>query len=344
MISGVPLVQLTLARLREFVREPEALFWAFIFPIIMSVAMAVAFPARGSRPVLVAIETGSGAERVRQALGASPGVTVRDIDPRDEPRAIREGEVHLVVVPTSPPTYRFDASREESRVARLVVDQALKRSEGRADPWNAREEPLEIAGSRYIDWLIPGIIGMGIMSTGMWGVSFSIVQARLRKLLKRLAASPMRKTDYLLAQLLARLVFLAPEVIVPLGFGAIALGVPIRGSYGAIAIVSLIGALAFSAVGLLAGSRPRTFEAVSGILNLSMLPMWILSGVFFSASNFPDAAQPVIQSLPLTALVDALRGVILEGAALGDVGGELARLGVWTIVPFAIAIRIFKWR
>jgi ABC-type multidrug transport system permease subunit len=185
---------------------------------------------------------------------------------------------------------------------------------------------------------------MGIMSTGMWGVSFSIVQARLRKVLKRLAASPMRKTDYLLAQLLARLVFLAPEVVVPLGFGVVALGLPIRGSYGAIAVVSLVGALAFSALGLLAGSRPRTFEAVSGILNLSMLPMWILSGVFFSAANFPDSVQPFIQSLPLTALIDALRGVILEGATLRDVGGELARLGAWTIVPFAIALRIFKWR
>jgi ABC-type multidrug transport system permease subunit len=339
-----PLVQLTLARLREFIREPEALFWAFIFPIIMSVAMAIAFPARGTRPVRVGIEAGPGADRVRAVLSASPGVTVRDIAPPDEPRAIREGEVHLVVIPTSPPTYRFDAAREESRVARLVVDDALKRSAGRADPWDAREQPMEIAGSRYIDWLIPGIVGMGIMSTGMWGVSFSIVQARLRKVLKRLAASPMRKTDYLLAQLLARLVFLAPEVVVPLGFGVVALGLPIRGSYGAIAVVSLVGALAFSALGLLAGSRPRTFEAVSGILNLSMLPMWILSGVFFSAANFPDSVQPFIQSLPLTALIDALRGVILEGATLRDVGGELARLGAWTIVPFAIALRIFKWR
>jgi ABC-type multidrug transport system permease subunit len=271
-------------------------------------------------------------------------VAVRDLAPRDEPRAIREGEVHLVVIPTSPPTYRFDAAREESRIARLVVDEALKRAGGRADPWTAREDPIQIAGSRYIDWLIPGIVGMGIMSTGMWGVSFSIVQARLRKLLKRLAASPMRRSDYLLAQLVARLVFLAPEVIVPLGFGALVLGLPIRGSYGAIAAVCLIGALAFSALGLLAASRPRTFEAISGILNLCMLPMWILSGVFFSAANFPDAVQPFIQALPLTALIDALRAVILEGAAVREVSSELALLVVWTIVPFAIAIRIFRWR
>jgi ABC-type multidrug transport system permease subunit len=343
-VTNKPLIQLTLARLREFVREPEALFWAFVFPIVMSVALAIAFPARGTRPILVGVESGPGADRIRQTLSAASGVAVRDLAPRDEPRAIREGEVHLVVIPTSPPTYRFDAAREESRIARLVVDEALKRAGGRADPWTAREDPIQIAGSRYIDWLIPGIVGMGIMSTGMWGVSFSIVQARLRKLLKRLAASPMRRSDYLLAQLVARLVFLAPEVIVPLGFGALVLGLPIRGSDGAIAAVCLIGALAFSALGLLAASRPRTFEAISGILNLCMLPMWILSGVFFSAANFPDAVQPFIQALPLTALIDALRAVILEGAAVREVSSELALLVVWTIVPFAIAIRIFRWR
>ena len=199
-------------------------------------------------------------------------------------------------------------------------------------------------GSRYIDWLIPGIVGMGIMSNGMWGIGFSIVQARMRKLLKRMVASPMRKSDYLLAQLLARLVFLAPEVAVPLGFGVLAFGMPVNGSLGAITVVTLIGALAFGALGLLLGSRARTFEAVSGLMNLAMLPMWLLSGVFFSASNFPRRVQPVIQALPLTALVDALRAVVLEGATLRAVSGELLLLTFWTVVPFAVALRIFKWR
>jgi ABC-type multidrug transport system permease subunit len=133
-----------------------------------------------------------------------------------------------------------------------------------------------IAGSRYIDWLIPGILGMNIMSTGMWGMGFSIVQARLRKLLKRLVASPMRKREYLLAQMLARLVFLAPEVVVPLAFGALVLGMPVRGSLGTIGAVCIVGAFCFTALGLLAASRPRTIEAISGILNLTMLPMWVL--------------------------------------------------------------------
>jgi len=182
------------------------------------------------------------------------------------------------------------------------------------------------------------------MSNGMWGVGFSIVQARMRKLLKRMIASPMQKREFLLAQLMARLLFLAPEVAVPLVFGALAFRMPINGSIGAIAVVSLVGALAFGAIGLLLGSRAKTFEAVSGLMNVAMLPMWLLSGVFFSSSNFPEAIQPMIQSLPLTALVDALRAVVLEGSSVNGVRGELVRLAIWTVAPFAVALRIFKWR
>jgi ABC-type multidrug transport system permease subunit len=185
---------------------------------------------------------------------------------------------------------------------------------------------------------------MGIMSTGMWGIAFSIVQTRMRKLLKQLVASPMRRRDYLVAQVLARLIFLLPEVAVPLAFGALVLGVPIRGTPWAIAAVSFVGALAFGGMALLAASRAKTFEAISGILNLSMLPMWVLGGVFFSASRFPASLQPMIQVLPLTALNNALRTVILEGSSLNVVRGELSLMAAWGLIPFAIALRVFRWR
>jgi ABC-type multidrug transport system permease subunit len=339
-----PLIELTLMRLREFVREPEAVFWAFVFPIVMSVVMAAAFPSRNTQPVPVGIAEGPESGAVRTALANAPGVVIREVPPGGEERALREGEVHLIVIATRPPAYQFDLARAESRTARLVVDDALKRAEGRVDPWVAREVPVDVPGSRYIDWLIPGMVAMGIMSNGMWGIGFAIVQARMRKLLKRLVASPMSRREYLMAQLLARLLFLAPEVAIPIGFGVLAFGMPVHGSVAAIAIVTLVGSLAFGALGLLLGSRARTFEAVSGLMNLAMLPMWLLSGVFFSASNFPPAVQPAIQALPLTALVDALRAVVLEGATVSAVRGELLLLGVWTIVPFALALRIFKWR
>ena len=170
------------------------------------------------------------------------------------------------------------------------------------------------------------------------------VQMRLRKMMKRLAASPMRKWEFLLAQVLARLLFLGPEVAVPLVFGVFAFGMPVRGSILALALVALLGALAFGSIGLLVGSRVRTLEAISGLMNLMMVPMWVLSGVFFSSSNFPEVVQPFIRVLPLTALVDALRGVVLEGATLGGIRFEMATLAVGAIVPFSIGLRIFKWR
>ena len=339
-----PLIELALARLREFVREPEAIFWAFIFPIVISVTLAIAFPGGGSKPVLVAVEPGGDTNAIRDALQRTPGVTVRDVPAGTEARALREGEVHLLLVPTEPPTYRFDPTRAEGRAARLLVDEALKRAAGRRDPWTAREAPVQVAGSRYVDWLIPGIVGMNIMGTSMWGISFSIVTARMRKLLKRLIASPMRRRDFLLAQLLARVVFLAPEVIVPLAFGALVLGMPIQGSWASIAAVCTIGALAFGAIGLLAATRVRTIEGISGLMNVIMLPMWILSGVFFSSSNFPDAVQPFVHALPLTSLVDALRTVILDGGGVSAVRGELAQLAAWAVVPFGLAVSLFRWR
>jgi ABC-2 type transport system permease protein len=343
-MSDLPLVQLALARLREFVREPEALFWAFVFPVVMSVVMAVAFPAGGSSPALVGVASGPDEEVVRRTLGQEAGISVRDLAPGSEQRALREGEVHLIVVPTAPPTYRFDPGRAESRTARLLVDDALKRGAGRIDPWTAREERQEIPGSRYIDWLIPGLVGLGIMSTSMWGIGFSVAQSRMRKVLKLLVATPMSRRDYLGAQMLARLVFLGPEVAIPVAFGVFALDVPMRGSIAALALVSVVGALAFGALGLFVASRARTFEAISGLMNVSMLPMWLLSGVFFSAANFPDSIQPLVQSLPLTALNDALRAVILEGSTVGAVQAEVWVLLAWGMVSFAVALRIFRWR
>ena len=318
-----PIVQLTLARFREFIREPEAVFWTFVFPIVVSLALAMAFPSRADSDVLVGLQPGTEADSLRTTLMRSGGITIREVRPEDERRALREGVVNVVVVPTDPPTYRFDPAREESRFARAVVDDVLKRAAGRQDPWTAREEPQEVAGSRYIDWFVPGLIGMGLMSNSMWGIGFGIVQARMRKLLKRMIASPMRKSEYLLAQLIARLAFLPAEVLVPLSFAVIAFGMPVNGSAGAIVVTTLVGTLSFGAIGLL---------------------LWILSGVFFSSANFPDAVQPVIHALPLTAQIDALRAIILDGATLADVRGELAVLGIWGVVPFFAALRLFSWR
>ncbi len=339
-----PLVELTQARVLEFFREPEAMFWAFVFPLVLTLALAAAFPSAGDRPIVVGLAQGPQGPATRRALEAAPGLRVVDLTPDQERGALRDGVVHIVVVPADPPTYRYDASQDESHRARLAVDDALKRAAGRVDPWDAVQERVTVPGSRYVDWLIPGLIGMGIMTNGMWAVAFPIVNARLRKLLKRFMASPMKRWEYLLAQVLGRMVFLAPEATLPLAFGSLVLGLPILGTYAAIAVVVLVGALAFGAIGLLLGSRARTIEAVSGLVNAFQLPMWLLSGVFFSYANFPAWLQPVIHALPLTALNDALRAVILDGASLAQVWGEMALVSTWGAVSFGLALKLFRWR
>jgi len=339
-----PLIELTLARFREFLREPEAVFWVFAFPVIMTCALGVAFRSRGTEPVIVGVVAGDGEAAIRRGLETAGGFTIRRIAPDDVERAIRDGRAPVVVVPGTPPAYRYDEARAESQVARLAVDAALQRAAGRTDAFAPREQPIELIGSRYIDWLVPGLLGMNIMGTGLWGVGFAIVQARTRKLLKRLVATPMSRAEYLASHVLSRLLFLALETVVIVGFAWGAFGVAVRGHLAALAVLALLGALSFGGLGLLVASRARTIEGVSGLMNLVMMPMWVLSGVFFASSNFPDVMQPFIQALPLTALNDALRGVMNEGASLAGLRGEVAILLAWGMFPFALALKLFRWQ
>lgn len=229
-------------------------------------------------------------------------------------------------------------------MARLAVDAALQRAAGRRDAFTPEQKPLDLVGSRYIDWLVPGLLGMNIMGTGLWGVGFAIVQARTRKLLKRLVATPMSRAEYLASHVLSRLLFLTLETIVIVGFAWAVFGVAVQGGVVALAVLALLGALSFGGLGLLVASRARTIEGVSGLMNLVMMPMWVLSGVFFASSNFPDVMQPAIQALPLTALNDALRGVMNEGATLTTLRGEVAILLAWGVFPFLLALKLFRWQ
>jgi ABC-2 type transport system permease protein len=340
---GPAVFELARARLLEVIREPEALFWMFIFPVLMAVALGLAFPSRTSDTAIVGVVAGAGADEIAQQLRGVPGVEVQIVAPADVDATVRRAAVQLVIEPGPPVVYRYDPARAESRLARRIADDALQRAAGRADARPVSDEPAASAGSRYIDWLLPGLLGMTIMSTGLWGIGFSIVQARTRKLLKRLIATPMRRRDYLLAQAFARLVFLALELTVLLGSGFLLFGVPMRGSWLLLGVTSLIGAFSFASIGLLAASRARTVEGLSGLLNLIILPMWLLSGVFFASTNFPAAMQPAIQALPLTALNDALRALMLEGAGASALGGELGLLAAWGGITFLTALKVFRW-
>lgn len=338
------LIELTRARIREMIREPEGLFWVFAFPLLMAMGLGFAFRDRPPDRVPIAVVDGAGAAEAVRALNASPALAATVIPRAAGLERLSTGKISLLIEPGNPTRYHFDPTRPESRIARLEANTQLQQAAG-ARPVLATEDSIvREPGSRYIDFLLPGLLGMNLMGTGIWSIGFSIVMARNKKLLKRLAATPMRRSEYLMAQMLSRFLFLVAEVAVLLGFGVMLFNVPIRGSWLALSATSVIGAAAFAGLGLLIASRVQTIEAASGLMNFVMLPMWICSGVFFSAERFPAAVQPFVQLLPLTAAIDALREIMLEGGSLVSTWDEQLILVGWALLSFVTALRIFRWK
>jgi ABC-type multidrug transport system permease subunit len=336
------IVELTLARFRMFFREPSAVFWTFGFPVVLSVALGAAFRNRPPQAVHVAIEAGPGADRLLAAL-SSEEVRAKLEDGAASREDLRVGRVVLVVVPGDPRTYRYDDTRPEARLARALVDDRLQRAEGRVDPTRSVDERVTERGTRYIDFLIPGLIGMNLMSSSMWGIGYLIVDMRTRKLIRRMLATPMRRGDFLLSFVLMRALFVLLEVPVLLAFGWFAFGVRVTGSPVLILALSVLGALTFAGLGLLVASRAQNTQTVGGLMNVVMMPMFIGSGVFFSASNFPDQFQPVLRALPLTVLNDALRAVVNQGATLHQIATPILLLSAWAALSFAAALKLFRW-
>ena len=339
-----PLAELTLVRLKELSREPEAVFWIFIFPIVLAAILGLAFRSRPPEALPVAVVSGPHGDARMAALSSQPELKPRPLDEATARQALARGQVVLVVSADDSPVYAYDPTQPDSRAARLAVDAALQRAAGRTDAFTPGRAEQTEPGTRYVDFLVPGLLGMNLMGTGMWGIGFSLVIARQGNLLKRLVASPVRRSHILGAQLLSRLIFLVPEAGALLLFASLVLGVPVRGSLLLLLGLSLFGAVAFSGLGLLAGARPRTIEGASGVMNLIMVPMWIFSGIFFSTERFPHAMQPFVQALPLTALNNALRAVMLEGTGLAPLLPPLGLLAAWGVVSFVVALRIFRWQ
>ena len=341
-----PLVELTLMRVREFLREKEAVFWVFIFPVLMTFALGIAFRNTGPDKTLVAIENGdTRASETANILSRSPELAATVLSPDEAAQALRSGKVSIVVKPVDDSfEYRFDPTRPESRAARLLVDDVLQRGKGRADVVNVGEARITEPGARYVDFLVPGLIGMNLMGSGLWGLGFTVVIARSRKLLKRFAATPMRRSHYLFSFMLSRLLFLVLEVAAVIVFASLAFGFTVRGSWLSVVLITVLGGFTFSGIGLLVAARPTTIEGVSGLMNFIMLPMWLLSGTFFSSERFPQILQPFIQALPLTALNNVLRALMNEGATLSSNWMPIAILLAWCVVSFLVALKIFKWQ
>jgi ABC-2 type transport system permease protein len=343
-----PLVELTTMRVREFVREREAVFWVFIFPVLMTFALGIAFRNTAPDKTFVAIEgdaTNLSVSELANVLAHSPEISSSVLATDEAARALRSGKVAIIIKPGNDSySLRFDPTRPESRTARLIVDDVLQRARGRTDIVSIGEEKITEPGARYVDFLVPGLIGMNLMGSGLWGLGFTIVIARSRKLLKRLAATPMRRSHYLLSFMLSRLVFLLFEVAAVVVFAWLVFGFTVRGSWLSVSLITLLGGFTFSGIGLLVAARPTTIEGVSGLMNFIMLPMWLLSGTFFSSERFPQVFQPFIKALPLTALNTLLRAVMNEGAPLGANWIHVAILLSWLLVSFVVALKIFRWQ
>jgi ABC-2 type transport system permease protein len=341
-LADHPLVQLTLVRFLEFIREPEALFWVFIFPILLAAGLGLAF--RNQPPSVLKIAVVSG--ELAKAIGQEKLLDVQQMTAADAEEALRTGKVALLAEPGlgGAVQYRYDDTNPEGRTARSLANQAIQRAAGRVDPVTVADRLMREPGSRYIDFLVPGLLGMNLMGSAIWGMGFAIVDARRKKLMKRLIATPMPRPYYLLSFGLSRMVLLVVEVSLLVGFGVLVFKVPLRGSWPELAGLCVLGSLSFSALGLLIASRAKTIEAASGLMNLVMLPMWILSGVFFSAQRFPDFMQPLIKALPLTALINALRANMLQGSGLQQLVPEEIILGTWMAVCFVLAVRLFRWK
>ncbi len=335
------LVQLTFARFRLFFREPEAIFWIFIFPILLAFGLGIAF--RNRPPEVPRI--GVVGPNLAKALTGDKSLSVSLMDRTGGELALKTGRIQLLVISAPDKVvYRYDDTNPDSRTARLMTDRAVQRIGGRVDPFKTVNNFVREPGSRYIDFVVPGLLGMNLMGSAIWGVGLAIVDFRQKKLLKRLIASPMRRWQYLASFVLSRLLMLPFEVVAFLAFAVFVFGVPLRGSLWQLAVLCVVASLSFNALGLLTACRARTIEAASGLMNLVMMPMWIVSGIFFSADRFPGAVQPFIRALPLTALIDALRANMLQGVGFTQLHWEFAVMAAWFVIPFFLALRLFRWR
>lgn len=331
------------ARLREFIREPETVFWVYVFPVLLAIGLGIAFRNQGVQRVFVDIEAHATAAQVAVALRSAPDLTVSIHSPDECRNRLRLGKTALIVIPGQPTTFLFDPAQPDSALAHQRVNDLLQRAAGRRDPIPTADEHVTEPGTRYIDFLIPGLLGMNLLAGGMWGVGYVIVDMRVRKLLKRFIATPMKRSDFLWAAIGSRIAFMIPELVVILGAGVLLFKVPVRGSLLAILFLSLLGAVSFAGLGLLVASRAKNLETVSGWMNLVMMPMWLLSGVFFSPERFPQIWQPVIQAFPLTQFNYALRAVMLEGASLSSQAWRLGILAAWGSISFICTLRWFRW-
>jgi ABC-2 type transport system permease protein len=341
-----PLQELIKARVREFLREPGYVFWVFGFPLLMAIGLGLAFRSKVPEPPRIAV-TARVPDDTARVLAKSPRLHVERQSRSDAQRSLARTRVDLVVDqpdPRGPVVFELDVAQEKALLARATTEDVLERAAGRRNLVAIDEQHVTKSGSRYVDFLLPGLIGLNLMGSSMWSIGYNLVLARKRKLLRRYAVTPMRRSHFLLSYFCSRSVVLVLELAVLIGFGRFVFHTHVQGSILALLVAATLGATAFAALGFLIGARLSSTEVVGGWMNFVQLPMWLLSGSFFSYERFPHWLKFPIRLLPLTAANDALRSIYNDAGTLSSIPFELAVLSVWTVAGFFIAVRAFRWQ
>ncbi|MGB0714286.1 MAG: ABC transporter permease, partial [Phycisphaerae bacterium] len=320
------------------------IFWTYGFPVIMILVLGLAFRNNPEEKIPFDLVESDQTAWVTASLDADR-FDIKVIDADESEDRLRKNKTSLVVTVDANRKcqFAFDPDNPESKVVFAAVNDALQRAAGRQDVLEVSTEIKRARGSRYIDFLVPGLIGMNLMGGGLWGIGFQLVDMRVRKLLKRLMATPMKRADFLFSMVGLRMFFFVPEMGVLLLAAYLIFDIPVKGDLLTIVLVALTGSLAFAGIGLLTACRAKRIETISGLMNLVMLPMWLTSGIFFSSERFPDVVQPLIQALPLTQLNNALRAVILDGETLLTQWVPMLILVAWAVISFTLALRWFRW-
>jgi ABC-2 type transport system permease protein len=368
--------QLITALFREIIREPGVLFWGILFPILMSLGLGLAFTKKADVTRKVAVITGTEISRAQSDTAivadflkkscernASPDkgqwqwkYTVKDdrlgnsvflfysMPWKEAMQLLKRGTINVILLDNNGSAeYHFDPMNPDAQLTYLKLGMLIGKGEILPERSNSEIKPLTVTGTRYIDFLVPGLITMGIMMSSMWGISYGIIEKRSKKLLRRLVATPMKKSHFLIALITVRVTMNFIESAVLFLFSLLAFKITIQGDISALLILFLAGNIAFSGIAVLVSSHTSNTEVGNGLINFVVFPMMVLSGIFFSYQNFPEWSLPVIRNLPLAMLTDGIRSIFNEGAGWHEVAMPILILLSIGALLFSAGLKIFKW-
>ena len=359
------IAQLIGMHLKEFYREPGIIFWAILFPILMAWGLGLAFTKKtelirtialvdeqnslasyeGFGQFFISLNQENGTPLIKKIGNEKLGVTTYQFEKSDWQESIlmlKRGKISMIMeLVNDSITYHFDPLNPEAQLAYLQITSAFNNNE--KDIASANISPLTQTGTRYIDFLVPGLMAMSIMMSCMWGISYSLIDKRMKKLLRRMVATPMKKANFLFAQFVARLILNFMESALLFLFAYLYFDISLQGNWLALILMLLAGNLSFTGIAILVSSRTSNTQIGNGLINLVVMPMMILSGIFFSYHNFPDWAINVIQKLPLTILADNIRSIFIEGAGLVEIVTPFLLLIGIGVTAFVSGLRVYKW-